>query len=302
MFNFIIYKILKVQLGSEEPAELNTSNIIRRFGGKTKICKSITSVILSMQVERQSSKFISPFVGGAPVELSVIANDSLGFDRFIWNDGDRRLINMIQQMLRNENFADLVIEKLNCNRSVKKVYESCQAEAEDNIADAVNYYIIVMFSYGATPTSGFRFSESFAANSERANIIKSVAKHCKDVRSVAGEVYDNGKLQIFSDTLGTSWESLEAFIDNDCLIYCDPPYRELERYTIKLDITEFLTKIVNTVKKYHEVRIVISEYRNNLYDEMLISNGFEVIEIGTLKNQAGNLKTEVLYIYKGGAD
>lgn len=301
MFNFNIYKILISQLGSFEPAELKVHNIIRRFGGKTKICKSITSVILDMQVERTSSVFISPFVGGAPVELSIIANDSMGFKKFIWNDGDKRLTCMIQQMLKNENFSSLVVEKLNLDTNMRKVYESCQTETSNEAENAVNYYITVMFSYGATTTTGFRFNDSFQANVERANIIKSISNHCEEVGSIAGEVYKDGKLQIFSDILGTSWKQLETFINNDCLIYCDPPYRELEKYEVKLNIAEFLTKVVNITKEYPDIRIVISEYRNDTYNETLISNGFEVIEIGTLKNQAGNLRTEVLYIYKGGA-
>jgi DNA adenine methylase len=256
--------------------------IIQYPGKKNSIAQWIIS---HFPHDYQTMTYLEPFFGSGCIffrkERSVIETI---------NDIDNEISNLFLQI--RDNPEELMLLLMNTPWS-RQEYDLAFVEADDPIERARRCVVRFWLSIGANvrQKNGMRFEikrntgginyfhlklpEAIAQASER-------LKHCK-----------SNLVQIENRNV---FELIPKYSRENVLMYLDPPYlletrknKKAYKHEMSFDEHEELLKLITQSK----AKIVISGYMNDLYSKYL--SGWR-LETTTNKDQAGNRKTECIWI------
>jgi DNA adenine methylase len=157
---------------------------------------------------------------------------------------------------------------------------------------AYHFFIVNRMSYSGN-------CMSFARN---LTIRRNTSKSVSDMLSSIDGMYEiHGKIQNFIILNRNALELIENYNLPGYLFYLDPPYhhstRTKTRYPVDMDNgmqEKFVNLIVNGKSKY-----LVSAYRCDLYDNVLVGNGWKRVEFTVNTVSGANKpkeKTECLYL------
>ena len=239
------------------------------MGSKAKISKYIVPIIQQYIDLNSITTYIEPFVGGA----NVI--DKIRCDRRIGSDANEYLIELFKFQQSHKDFPSDISYEDYCN--VRTAY---------NMNSEIEYekYYIGLVGFLASYNGRF-FDGGFAKPTISDGKLRNYyQEHLRNLlyQNLDGIEFQCGDYHSFSEYI-------------DCLIYCDPPYRNTKEYNsrIKFDSDEFF----EFARKLSENNIV-------LISEQSAPDDFECIWKQSVKRQIDTSNKfdvcEKLFVYKYG--
>jgi DNA adenine methylase len=234
--------------------------------------------------------FIDVFGGGGNVIYSINPEKYL---RRIYNDKDKNVYTFFKVLRSNEAWK--LIDLLKLTPYGKNEFEEARSMLKKpNLKDldrAYYFYITLTFSkYNKLSCYSFGYSYYNEAREHCNNIEKLPEK----IEFLRGITLNNEDFRFF----------LLRFSEPYHFLYCDPPYPDCVTNMSRAYIQKFthedhyhLLKLASKSR----AKIMISSYRNDFYDMILLKNGFEVIEYERHVNSSSGVekafsRTEALYI------
>jgi DNA adenine methylase len=233
-----------------------TAPVLRWHGGKGKLANKIVPLL------PRHHTYVEPFGGGAAV---LLEKDPSGFE--IYNDLNGRLVNFFQ-VLRDR--PEDLVRAVELTPYARGEYATCADGAEDPVEDARRFVTASWMSLGGyegqfrSVTDWRRLLHSngdarYAPSVEWQKIGPRLMACAQRLRSV--QIDCKPALEILAD-----------YDKENVLFYLDPPY-PLEvrtgpkRYAYEMTMAEHRTLLEAAVRL--EGAVVISCYRNELYDQIL---------------------------------
>lgn len=204
---------------------------MKYMGSKARIAKHILPIILKERKETQW--YVEPFCGGC----NTI--DKVGGNR-IANDNNLYLIRMWESLIDGWN-PPMRIER-DYYADVRKCYNDKSDTYTDNLIGWVGF----MGSY-----NGRFFDGGYSGHSVKINggfrdyITEAMSNTLKQVESLKDVCF-----------LCVDYKQLK--LPSNCIIYCDPPYKDVKKYTYSINHEEFWEWCRCKVAKGHKV--FVSEY------------------------------------------
>jgi DNA adenine methylase len=234
--------------------------------------------------------FIDVFGGGGNIIYSINPEKYL---RRIYNDKDKNVYTFFKVLRSNEAWK--LIDLLKLTPYGKNEFEEAVRMIKNpNLKDldrAYYFYITLTFSkYNKLLSYDFCYS----GYNEAREHYNAVEKLPEKVEFLRGITLNNEDFRFF----------LLRFSEPYHFLYCDPPYPECVTKMSKAYIQKFTHEDHYDLLKLaikSRAKIMISSYRNDFYDMILLKNGFEVIEYERHVNSSCDLeetfrRTEALYI------
>jgi len=230
--------------------------LLRYFGGKFRIADWVVS---HFPPHRQ---YVEPFGGAA----SVLLHKSRSYNE-IYNDKNGDIVNLFQ-VLRDPQLSKQLIEMVRLTPYSRDEFDLSYEDHDDPVEKARRIIVRSHFAFSSTGVSrkhktGFR-NENMRCNADEWMEFPEPLRDIID--RMIGVVIENT----------SAIELIKKMDHEETLFYLDPPYvpstRSKEQY--KFDMThedheELLDLIIGLKGK-----VVISGYDNELYDSVLIPNGY----------------------------
>lgn len=259
---------------------------IRYYGGKTNMLNKITDLFPDIS---EYDNYIEPFSGSYSVGLSheVLPKTE------IYNDLDKNVYSLYKVISDKELFKEF---KDRCDLAfysddIRKEFKGLLKQDNLSLIDRA-YYFFYINRTSHNGTGGFSINQS---------IRRSMSKSVSDYLSVIDrlpQLHDR-----LSKVIISNMDGIKLISKNNnprTLIYCDPPYHQSTRTSVRYDIDmdnekqeEFLNTVIESKSK-----IIISGYDCEPYD-ILIKNGFTKIqfEVKTISGKfEKKTKIETLWI------
>ena len=170
-------------------------------GSKNRLSKELVPIIQSY-INKDTKMYIEPFVGGA----NMI--DKIQCDKKIGSDLHKQLIELLKYA---RDYYELIPER---------ILEDTYKEVKDNKNKYEDWYVgLVGFcaTFGAKYFGGYARSKTDKFNGEKSEIaIRNLKKQAPNLKGI--EFYNCSFLDLPKDKI------------NNCVIYCDPPYRNTTKY------------------------------------------------------------------------
>jgi DNA adenine methylase len=234
--------------------------------------------------------FIDVFGGGGNVIYSINPEKYL---RLVYNDKDKNVYTLFKVLRSNEAWK--LIDLLKLTPYGKNEFNEARSMLKKaNLKDldrAYYFYITLIFSkYNKLSCYSF----GYHGYNEAKKHYNSVAKLPEKVEFLRKITLNNEDFRFF----------LLRFNEPYHFLYCDPPYPECVTNMSKAYIQKFTHEDHYDLLKLSSksrAKIMISSYRNDFYDSILLKNGFEVIEYERHVNSSSGIekafsRTEALYI------
>lgn len=227
------------------------------YGAKQRLARRIVETL------PPHSAWVEGFCGSAaltlakkPVPIEVI------------NDRDGQIVNLFEQLRNN---TEALCRAVALTPYARKEFEFAREPEEglEPLEQARRFLVATMMTVNATigsPSCGFSFSQSYAREGKEArvnrwyNLPERLEKVVERLRGVRVENRD-------------ACELLKMFADRPAtLMYLDPPYytKRDHGYVIDANDRQFHLDLLNECQKA-KCMLLISGYRNDLYDEILTS-------------------------------
>lgn len=249
---------------------LSGINKMKYMGSKSRIAKHIVPIIQDYIDQNNIKTYIEPFCGGC----NII--DKIKCDTKIASDNHKYLIEMFKNMNKIQNLPDFITKEEYLN--VKDCFNDKQNTYKDWYVGAIGF----LASY-----NGKFFDGGYA----------SIA-HTKS--GIIRNYYDEAKRNLLKqipylqdiDFLYGDYSRL--YTDRvDCLMYCDPPYKDTTQYGTSKNFDH--NKFWTWAKQMSEKNIV-------LVSEHVAPDGWKCIwkheVIRTIDNAKRSKATEKLFIYE----
>lgn len=237
----------------------------------------------------ETERFIVPFGGSASILLN---RDPSGLE--VVNDLDDGIITFFKQLRDN---TDELVQKLERTPYHEKLFEESQRKlSDDDVSDvdkAVAFFISTTMSYNAG-------SSSFAYSTKE--VRRNRSQHTSRYQSKIDDLDAVAKrLQRVQFMNRDAFEIIEKFQKEDTLQHWDPPYPPTTRgstdnYNYEMSMGEHEELLELALNANDGVKIAISSYPNELYDEALDGwNRYDDVEKGTGAVNDGSTRVECLY-------
>ena len=204
---------------------------MKYMGSKARIAKSILPIILKDRKDGQY--YVEPFAGGCNMIDKVVGNR-------IANDSNPYLIQMWEALTNGWN-PPLVIERDHYND-----VRDCYNRKADDYSTSYIGWVGFMGSYnGRFFDGGYSGHHVKNRNGFRDYISEAIRNTLTQVSALKGVCFLN--------------KSYKDLVLPACsIIYCDPPYKDVKKYSYHIDHEEFWNWCRNKVADGHKV--FISEY------------------------------------------
>lgn len=199
------------------------------MGSKNRLAKELVPIIQSYITE-ETKGYIEPFVGGA----NVI--DKIKCDKKIGCDIHKQLIELLIYISKGNELPNTISEELYYN--IKNNQSSCEDWYLGLVGFSASYGGKYFDTYARSKKSNGELRDM--AN-ERINNLKKQAPNLKDI-----------------NFLNISFDKLPKETINNCVIYCDPPYRNTAKYSTETFPYELFYDWCRKMSKDNIV--LISEY------------------------------------------
>lgn len=231
--------------------------LLRYFGGKFRIADWVVS---HFPPHRQ---YVEPFGGAA----SVLLHKSRAYNE-IYNDKNGDIVNLFQ-VIRNPQLSKKLIEKVRLTPYSRDEFDLSYEKTDDPVEKARRVIVRSHFAFSSSGVSrkyktGFR-NENMRCNADEWMDFPEALRDI--IERMIGVVIENCN----------AIDLIEKMDHEETLFYLDPPYvpstRSKEEYTYDMtyqDHEKLLDLIIGLKGK-----VVISGYDNELYDSVLIPNGYE---------------------------
>ena len=202
---------------------------MRYMGSKSRISKYIVPIIQSY-ISSNTKGYIEPFVGGANMIDKIQCNKRIGIDTH------KQLIELLKYA---RDYSELIPEA---------ILEDTYKEVKNNKEKYEDWYVgLVGFcaSFGAKYFGGYaRDSKNDTTGKWSKGAIRNLKKQAPNLKGI--DFYNCSFLDLPKDKI------------NNCVIYCDPPYRDTTKYKTEEFPYEELYKWCRYMSKNNTV--LISEY------------------------------------------
>ena len=177
---------------------------MRYMGSKNRISKYIVPIIQSY-ISSNTKGYIEPFMGGCNVIDKIQCNKRIGIDIH------KQLIELLKYA---RDYYELIPER---------ILEDTYKEVKNNKEKYEDWYVgLVGFcaSFGAKYFGGYaRDSKNDTTGKWSKGAIRNLKKQAPNLKGI--EFYNCSFLDLPKDKI------------NNCVIYCDPPYRDTTKYKIE---------------------------------------------------------------------
>ena len=236
-------------------------------GSKNRLSKELVPIIQNY-INKDTKMYIEPFVGGA----NMI--DKIQCDKRIGCDIHKQLIELLKYV---RDYSELIPEV---------ILEETYKEVKDNKNKYEDWYVgLVGFcaTFGAKYFGGYARSKTDKFNGEKSEIaIKNLKKQAPNLKGI--DFYNCSFLDLPKDKI------------NNCVIYCDPPYRDTTKYKTEEFPYEEFYQWCRDMSKNNTV--LISEY--NMPDDFTCIWEKETkvnFDSNRTSGEDKNKRIEKLYIY-----
>lgn len=231
--------------------------LLRYFGGKFRIADWVVS---HFPPHRQ---YVEPFGGAA----SVLLHKSRSYNE-IYNDKNGDIVNLFQ-VIRDPQLSKQLIKNVRLTPYSRDEFDLSYEKTDDPVEKARRIIVRSHFAFSSSGVSR-KYKTGFQNTSMRNN-----ADEWAD--------FPEPLRDIINRMIGVTIENTAAvdlitkFDHEDTLFYLDPPYmpstRSKEQYIhdMSYEDHEILLDLIIGLKG----KVVISGYANELYDSVLIPNGYE---------------------------
>lgn len=201
------------------------------MGGKARIAKSILPIILRDRKEGQY--YVEPFAGGCNMIDKVVGNR-------IANDSNPYLIRMWEALTNGWN-PPLVIE-----RDLYNDVRDCYNRKTEAYPMYYTGWVGFVGSYnGRFFDGGYSGHRVKVGNGFRDYISEAIRNILNQVDDLKGACFLNRDYK-------------DLILPASCIIYCDPPYEGVKRYSYSINYTEFWQWCRDKITDGHKV--FVSEY------------------------------------------
>ena len=236
-------------------------------GSKNRLSKELVPIIQSY-INKDTKMYIEPFVGGANMIDKIQCNKKIGCDLH------KQLIELLKYA---RDYSELIPEV---------ILEETYNDVKDNKNKYEDWYVgLVGFcaTFGAKYFGGYARSKTDKFNGEKSEIaIRNLKKQAPNLKGI--DFYNCSFLDLPKDKI------------NNCVIYCDPPYRNTTKYkTEKFPYEEFYQWCRDMSKNN---TVLISEY--NMPDDFTCIWEKETkvnFDSNRTSGEDKNKRIEKLYIY-----
>ena len=236
-------------------------------GSKNRLSKELVPIIQSY-INKDTKMYIEPFVGGA----NMI--DKIQCDKKIGSDLHKQLIELLKYA---RDYSELIPEV---------ILEDAYKEVKDNKNKYEDWYVgLVGFcaTFGAKYFGGYARAKTDKFNGEKSEIaIRNLKKQAPNLKGI--DFYNCSFLDLPKDKI------------NNCVIYCDPPYRDTTKYKTEEFPYEEFYQWCRDMSKNNTV--LISEY--NMPDDFTCIWEKETkvnFDSNRTSGEYKNKRIEKLYIY-----
>ena len=236
-------------------------------GSKNRLSKELVPIIQSY-INKDTKMYIEPFVGGANMIDKIQCNKKIG------SDLHKQLIELLKYA---RDYSELIPEV---------ILEETYKEVKDNKNKYEDWYVgLVGFcaTFGAKYFGGYARSKADKFNGEKSEIaIRNLKKQAPNLKGI--EFYNCSFLDLPKDKI------------NNCVIYCDPPYRDTTKYKTEEFPYEEFYQWCRDMSKNNTV--LISEY--NMPDDFTCIWEKETkvnFDSNRTSGEDKNKRIEKLYIY-----
>ena len=238
------------------------------MGSKNRISKYIVPIIQSY-ISSNTKGYIEPFMGGCNVIDKIQCNKRIGIDIHK---------QLVELMKYTRDYSELLPER---------ILEDTYNEVKNNKDKYEDWYVgLVGFTagFGAKYFGGYaRNSKNDTTGDKSATAIRTLKKQAPNLKGI--EFYNCSFLDLPKDKI------------NNCVIYCDPPYRGTTKYkTEEFPYKEFYQWCRDMSKNN---TVLISEY--NMPEDFTCIWEKETkvnFDSNRTSNDDKNKRIEKLYIYK----
>ena len=244
-------------------------------GSKERLSKYILPFIHECIDDNGIDVYVEPFVGGANMIDKVKCHYRIGIDRNHW------VIELLKYMRDN---PDLPLAPEDCPfdlyAKVRDSYNKKTREFTDEEKAIVGYFA----SYGGKFFNcGYARAEGRDMYKERLNYARKQAPLLADISFIESSYQETCKIVTVLHN------------DENCLIYCDPPYCNTTQYGITFNSESFYTWVEELSKKYF---VLVSEYNMPSTFVRLWSKEHKVMQQSD--RQQAKTATEGLYTLTNG--
>ena len=236
-------------------------------GSKNRLSKELVPIIQSY-INKDTKMYIEPFAGGANMIDKIQCNKIIGCDIH------KQLIELLKYA---RDYSELI---------PKVILEETYKEVKDNKNKYEDWYVgLVGFcaTFGAKYFGGYARSKTDKFNGEKSEIaIRNLKKQAPNLKGI--DFYNCSFLDLPKDKI------------NNCVIYCDPPYRDTTKYKTEEFPYEEFYQWCRDMSKNNTV--LISEY--NMPDDFTCIWEKETkvnFDSNRISNDNKNKRIEKLYIY-----
>lgn len=240
-------------------------------GSKERLSKYILPFIQECINDNNMQTYVEPFVGGANIIDKVKCHYRIGFDRNHW------VITLLKYM-REDSALSLAPEDcpFDLYAKVRDSYNKKTREFTDEEKAMIGYFAsyggrFYDGGYGRDKTGRNMYKERLAYARKQAPLLENIS------------------------FIEADYQTSINVLEENCLIYCDPPYCNTKQYGVTFNSESFYTWVEELSKKYF---VLISEYNMPSTFVRLWSKERKVTQKSD-RAQA-EVATEGLYTHKNG--
>ena len=239
-------------------------------GSKEKLSKDLLPFIQDCIDDNKMDLYVEPFVGGANMIDKIKCRYRIGFDKNHW------VISLLKYMRDN---PDLPKAPSDCPfelyARVREAYNKGTKAFSDEEKAMVGYFA----SYGG------RFFDGGYGRAGKRNMYKERLEYAKKQAPLLTNI----------SFVEADYQEAIKILDDNCLVYCDPPYSNTKQYGVTFNSASFYTWVTELSKKYF---VLISEYYMPSDFVQVWSKERKVMQKSD--RLKANKATECLYTLKGG--
>ena len=240
-------------------------------GSKERISKNLLPFIQSCIDQNSIETYIEPFVGGANMIDKVNCHCRIGLDNNHW------VITLLKYM-REDPVLSLAPEDCSFElyAEVRESYNKKTYKFTDEEKAMIGYFA----SYG-----GRFYDGGYGRDKTGRNMYKERLAHARKQAPLLEHI----------SFVEASYQDTNKIAEDNCLIYCDPPYCNTKQYGVTFNSESFYTWVEELSKKYF---VLISEYSMPSTFVRLWSKERKVMQKSD--RQQAEIATEGLYTLKDG--
>lgn len=240
-------------------------------GSKERLSKYILPFIQNCIDDNGMETYVEPFVGGANIIDKVKCHNRIGFDRNHW------VIALLKYMRNNPDLPDAPEDcSFELYAKVRESYKKKTHEFTDEEKAMIGYFA----SYG-----GRFYDGGYGRDKTGRNMYKERLAHARKQSPLLENI----------SFVEASYQESVNVLEENCLIYCDPPYCNTKQYGVTFNSESFYTWVEELSKKYF---VLISEYSMPSSFVRLWSKERKVMQKSD--RQQAEVATEGLYTLKDG--